>query len=307
VLDSRIFFVVNPKAANGKTGAIWSRLLKRTQSNTQYRLTQDSDHASEITAEALSSGYDTIVAVGGDGTVNSVLNGFYRDGAKLNPDARLSYLPTGTGKDLARTLNLSHPTPAEVLQSLPSFRVSALDHGVARFRGYDGQHRVRYFMNEASVGFSADTVAVVNRSSKAPGGKVSFFLGVFRSLAGLKNHSIRIEVDGDHWYSGEAFLVTIANGRFFGGSMQIAPLAQANDNLFDIVLITALSRLEVLKHIGKIYSGAHLSLPQVKTTRGQSVRITSEEHVPLELDGEQPGTLDAEFTIIANGINFLVP
>jgi len=306
-LNSKIFFVVNPKAANGKTEAIWSRLLKRSQSNTQYMLTRDSDHGSEITAEALTAGYDTIVAVGGDGTVNSVLNGFYRDGAQVNPDARLSYLPSGTGKDLARTLSLSHLTSAEVLQSLPTFGVSVLDHGVARFRGYDGQHKVRYFMNEASAGFSADTVAVVNRSSKVLGGKVSFLLGVIRSLAGLKNHAIRIEVDGDCWYSGEAFLVTVANGRFFGGSMQIAPLAQPNDNLFDIVLITALSRLEVLKYIGKIYSGAHLSLPQVKTTRGQSVRITSKERVPFELDGEQPGTLDAEFTIIKNGISFLVP
>lgn len=299
--------MVNPKAANGRTEAIWSRLIKRSQSNTQYMLTKDGNHASEITAEALTAGYDTIVAVGGDGTVNSVLNGFYRDGVQINPDARLSYLPSGTGKDLARTLNLPHLTSAEVLQSLPAFRVSVLDHGVARFTGYDEQHKVRYFMNEASVGFSADTVAVVNRCSKVLGGKISFFLGVFRCLAGLKNHAIRIEVDGDHWYSGNAFLVTVANGRFFGGSMQIAPLAQINDNLFDIVLITALSRLEVVKYIGRIYSGAHLSLPQVKTTRGQSVRITSEEQVPLELDGEQPGTLDAEFTIIENGINFLMP
>jgi diacylglycerol kinase (ATP) len=309
MLDSKTFFVVNPESANGKTASIWAHLLNRfpDRPSIDYELTRYSTHASEITTRALEADYETVVAVGGDGTVNEVLNGFYRAGRLINPKARLSYVPCGTGKDLARTLGMSDFTPEQILESIAEYRVLKLDHGMARFRANDEQQRIRYFMNEASVGFSADTVRVVNRSSKALGGKVSFFLGVFRCLAGLKNHAIRIDVDGEQWYSGKAFLVAIANGKFFGGSMQIAPRAQMNDSVFDIVLITTLKRLEVVKHIGKIYSGEHLALPQVSTTRGKTVRITSEEFVPIEMDGEQPGALDAQFSMIEKGINLLAP
>ena len=306
-LESRYFFVINPEAANGKTRATWNRLRRLLPLNAEHRLTESSSQGSRVTAEALAAGYDTIVAVGGDGTVNSVLNGFYRGGKMINPRASLAYMPSGTGKDLARTLDLARFASDEALLKLSAYRVSTLDHGLVRFRGHDGQKAYRYFVNEASVGFSADTVAVVNRSSKALGGKFSFFAGVFRSLARLKNHPIRVEVDGSLWFVGQAFLVAIANGRYFGGSMQIAPLAKPDDGLFDIVLITALTRREVLRHIGKIYSGKHISLSQVRSIRGRNVRITSQEQVPLELDGEQPGTLEAEFTMIGGGIRFLLP
>ena len=101
--------------------------------------------------------------------------------------------------------------------------------------------------------------------------------------------------------------MVIANGRFFAGSMMVAPEARLDDGLFDIILIKDFTRLNVLRHISKIYRGAHLDLAQVMTTRGRSVAVSSREPAPLEMDGEQPGTLQASFQIVERGINFLLP
>ena len=304
------FYIVNPHSSNGKTEKIWQALIKRSADRSNrivYESTHHSMHAASIASKALDSGYDTIVAVGGDGTVNEVLNGFYRNGLPINRNARLGFLPSGTGGDLARTLGLLDFSMEELIDELPLCPVFKLDHGVASFHGADKSRVKRFFLNEASVGFSADTVRAVNRSTKLLGGKVSFLLGVLRCLIGYQNQSLEISIDGNSWYSGPAFLVAVSNGKYFGGSMKIAPHAKMTDGMFDIVLIKSLTRIEVIRNIGKIYAGEHLGLRQIVSTRGKSVRITSHHPVPIEMDGEQPGTVEAHFEIVSKGVNFLIP
>jgi diacylglycerol kinase family enzyme len=118
---------------------------------------------------------------------------------------------------------------------------------------------------------------------------------------------MEIRIDGDLWYKGPVFLAAVSNGRYFGGSMMIAPRAAMDDGLFDIVLIKALSRREVTQHIGKIYRGEHMKLTQVDMARGRHVRIRTPDQASLEMDGEQPGALDATFSIVDERIPFLVP
>ena len=306
----RSFYIVNPRASNGRTRRIWERMVRgvrRSGRTAAFELTCRTMHAAELAARALDSGYDPIVAVGGDGTVNEVLNGFYRGGRLIRPDARLAYLPCGTGADLARTLGLAGGMEELILGGLSGGRIVRLDHGAARLRSDDGREIGRYFMNEASIGFSASTVEIVNRSSKALGGKLTFIYGALRALLRLSNPVVSIAVDGRPWFEGPAFLAAVTNGQYFGGSMRIAPAARMNDSLFDVVLIGAMSRREVLRHIGKVYSGAHIDLPQVHTTRGRSIRIRALQEVPLEMDGEHAGYLDASFEIVERGVRFLVP
>lgn len=264
-------------------------------------------HAADITSRALEEGYTAIVAVGGDGTVNEVLNGFYNRGEPINDDACLGFIPSGTSGDLAHTLGLLDYSAEDLLTALPDSQCTRLDFGKAEFQGFDSNQSCRLFMNEASLGFAAKTADLVNRSSKYLGGKISFLVGVFRCLASYRNHEMSVSMDGEPWYTGPVFLMSVANGRYFGGGMQIAPDADPGDGLFEVVLITALSRLDVAKHIGKIYSGQHLALEQVKVRRGKSVLVQSREQVGLELDGECTGWVDARFSVVSKGIKFLLP
>jgi diacylglycerol kinase family enzyme len=146
----------------------------------------------------------------------------------------------------------------------------------------------------------------VNRASKRFGGKASFFLGVLRTLVRLRNPLLQVTVDGKQVYEGPTLLVAVANGKYFGGSMMIAPMADVQDGEFDVVVVSAMSRLRVLQKIGKIYRGEHLAEPEVHVHRGMEVHINSVgEEVLLEMDGEQPGRLAADFRISRHTVPFL--
>ncbi len=296
------YFVVNPVSGAGRTARLW-RTLGR---GLHFSLTRGPGHATELTSEALAKGEGLVVAVGGDGTLNEALNGFYENGRPRRAGSVLSMLPCGTGGDLARTLGIAHVSVERLLAGLKGGRMLHLDCGLARFRGEGGTVE-RRFLNEASVGFSANVAARLHRSAKALGGKLAFLSAVFRNLASLRNEVMSITVDGELMYEGPVLLAAVANGRFFGGSMMIAPHAEPADSLFDVVVAAGMSKLEVVRHVGKMYSGRHLSLPQVTVRRGRVVTIRSSGRAALEMDGEQPGGLDARFELHPGAVPFLLP
>ena len=166
------FFVVNPASGAGRTARLW-RTLGR---GLHFAFTRGPGHATELTADALARGEELIVAVGGDGTLNEALNGFYEDGRPRRAGSALSMLPCGTGGDLARTLGIAHVPAERILAGLEDGRLLQLDCGVARFAA-DGGTVERRFLNEASVGFSANIAARLNGSSKALGGRLVVSLG----------------------------------------------------------------------------------------------------------------------------------
>jgi YegS/Rv2252/BmrU family lipid kinase len=296
------YFVVNPASGAGRTARLW-RMLGR---GLHFALTRGPGHATELTAEALARGEGLVVAVGGDGTVNEALNGFYDKGRPRRAGSTLAMLPCGTGGDLARTLGIDRVPAERLLAGLKGGRVLQLDCGVARFAGQAGPVE-RRFLNVSSVGFSASIVQKVNRKSKALGGKLAFLSAVFRSLASLRSEVMSISVDGGSMYEGPVLLAAVANGRFFGGSMMIAPDAEPADGLFDVVVVAGLTRPQVVRHVAKLYSGRHVSLPQVSVRRGRLVTIRCGSRAPLEMDGEQPGGLDASFELHPASVPFLVP
>lgn len=313
LVDRKPYFIVNPHSANGRTAHLWPQvlsILREKMESVDFALTRGTMHAAELAAQALRRGHDLIVAVGGDGTLNEALNGFFQQGKPLRSEAALSYLPSGTGADFARTMGLFGLTIRELVERFRNGSVRLLDCGQVHFRGLDpsraDDETRRLFINESSLGFSANTVNAVNRASKRFGGKFSFFIGVLRTLNVLRNPVLQVAVDGMQVYEGPTLLVAVANGRYFGGSMMIAPQAQVDDGLFDIVVISAMTRLGVLRKIGKIYKGEHLGEPEVKVFRGREAHISSiGEEVLLEMDGEQPGRLAADFRISRNTIPFL--
>lgn len=298
----RSYFIVNPRSANGKTARRWPAIKQAFESALgplDFALTEAKGHATKLALTAQANGFEKIVAVGGDGTLHEVLNG-------LSERAVLGYYPSGTGQDFSQTMGIAGRSMAEHVQRILKGEQQRIDVGLVTYRLPEGGQAARKFINVSSLGFSAHVVQRVNRSSKRLGGKATFILGVLRSLLFLKNTPLRIEVDGAEFFSGRSLIVTMANGRFFGGSMMIAPQAEVDDGLFEVVVVGRMGRIEVLRNIGSIYAGTHLAHPKIKLTRGRTITISSAETAWVEADGELLGMTEAKFQILRQAVAFIV-
>ncbi len=308
-MKKEFYFVINPASAGGKTKKLWPHiktLAEKENAEFGFYLTSHRMDASRIAARAIREGYKKIIAVGGDGTLNEVLNGFWEGRKKIDADACLGYFPSGTGEDFSRALGiekLSLGTQAERLLKASS---TCIDIGEAHFQKGDGSLATRRFINESSVGFGANVTELVNRSNKLFGGKISFFAGVLRSLCFLKNHTVRIKADGKDLFEGRTLITTVSNGKYFGGSMMIAPKAIIDDGYFEVIIAKEMNRRELMRDIGTIYSGNHLSNPKIISTRCKNLSVQSDEKVFLEMDGEPVGLINAEFRICEKEIRFLL-
>lgn len=184
----KTFFVVNPKSANGATGRRWGELaatIARTLSDFGVEFTHGPMDAVAITRQALKAGYECVVAVGGDGTINEVINGFFENDQALNPNAALGVLPRGTGGDFRRTFAWDTDFDAAV-RRLKSPDTRPFDVGRLRCQGHDGAPATRYFANVCSFGVSGKVDEQVNASSKVLGGRASFLWGSLKSLVGWR-------------------------------------------------------------------------------------------------------------------------
>ncbi|MDQ7094952.1 diacylglycerol kinase family lipid kinase [Desulfosporosinus sp. PR] len=292
------FAVVNPHSAGGCTRKRWPEFLKRLQAEgyrVDFAYTSGAGDATYLTQQALQEGYKQIISVGGDGTMNEVINGFFSAGCLINPNAELALLSHGTGGDFIRSLLI--PKGIEgFLQILCQGHKRSIDVGEVQFKTKNGRTR-RYFLNVADVGLGGETVARVNQQSKWLGGKLSFLIGSVLSILHYRNKRMLCVIDGKDRFAGRLNSIVVANGRYFGGGMMIAPKAEIDDGLFDIIILSDFSPWTILKHLPKIYKGEHLKIPGVMERRGCSVVITSEETALLDIDGEQPGCTPLSFVL----------
>jgi len=297
----KTFAVVNPHSANGRTGKRWPEIaaaMRAAIGPFDHAMTERPMHAPDITREALRKGYEMIVGVGGDGNNNEVINGFFDGGKAINPEAVFAVIPGGTGGDLARILGVRGISLEEVVNTLKGREATRSDVGRVTLTGHDGKPAIRYFINIADLGIGGEAVAVVNKTTKAFGGFMSFLIGSLRATLAYRNRHARFSVDDGPVEEGKYYLVTAALGQYFGGGMRVAPLAVHNDGLLDIMVLGDMSFMENLKLATLIYSGKHLSLPKIKRLQGKKLYAESNEKVYLDVDGEQPGVLPATFEIL---------
>lgn len=300
----KTIFIVNPVAANGRTSRSWRRLETDLQEKGyifDVAYTRRPMHAVDLTRHALEEGFERVIAVGGDGTFNEVINGFYMNGEKISRDAAFSVLPIGTGGDFSRHLNIKRDIHY-VYHLLEQYNKYDCDIVQARFTGWDGEPKERYYLNIFDVGLGSETCYRVNHRSKALGGFLSFLSAALHSLATYQSQYLSVKVNGTVVFQGKSSVTAVANGKYFGGGVMIAPHAKINDGLLDIVIIENSSKWEILKHLPKAYKGKHLNHPQVKYFQGQTVSIQSGEKLLLELDGESPGYGDIELELWQQGI-----
>ena len=304
-------FIVNPHSANGSTQKDWPRIEEAAQKlfpGMTVKFTRKVFEAPDLVREALAEGSDLIVSVGGDGTHNEVVNGFFEGDKLIRENVTLGILSRGTGGDFRRTLGLSRCTGADMIPAIEQLAQGTAipcDVGRLNFFSHDGKPVMRYFINIASCGIGGEIDKIVNESSKALGGKMSFFIGSLRASLAYKNRRVKVFTDGKLFFEGPAYSINVANGKYFGGGMMIAPDAQINDGLFDVVASGDYTFFDALTLSRFVYGGKHLGLPKISFTRAKIVEIFSDEKVLLDVDGEAPGRLNAKFEILPNVIRVL--
>jgi YegS/Rv2252/BmrU family lipid kinase len=305
----KTLIVVNPHSANRATGKQWPAMrtvIRHALGDFEEAITVGPGDATNLVREALKSGFLRIIAVGGDGTNNEVVNGFFDRKQPIAPDAQLGFIPRGTGGDLRKTLKIDKALDA-CLRVVSVGRIQEVDVGATRFVGHNGAERERLFINITSFGLGGLVDATVNASSKMLGGKISFLLGTFRALMAYHNKTIRLKVDDTFDDQIVINNVAVANGQYFGGGMWVAPEAKPNDGLFDVVILGDLSRSEIIRKTSYIYKGVHLRMPKVNFLRGKHVEATCDQEVLIDMDGEQPGRLPITLDVLPRALRIIAP
>ena len=294
-------FLVNPAAENGAAGRRWPELAHEAASlglQGDTRFSERPGHLTELAREAAADA-DLLVAVGGDGTVNEVVNGI----AGLDVD--LALIPRGTGGDFVRTFGIPRKLDRAVEVALRG-RTRAIDLGRGRYRSWAGEDEESYFANIASAGMSGAIAKRTNETSKALGGKVSYAWATVAVFSRWRSDEVRVRVDGTE-QAGRMHDVIVANGRYLGGGMKMVPEAEPDDGLLDVLLIGDLTKRDLLLTMPKTYRGKHLPHPKATLLRGTTVEIDAPEPLPVELDGEQPGTTPVCFEIVPRALRLRVP
>lgn len=293
--------IVNPVSANGSTGETWPQIASDLRSqfgSFRVMFTKHGGDAAALASEAARKGAKLIIACGGDGTVSEVANGILASGK----DAELGILPSGTGGDFRRTLEIPSRT-RDAARILATGRTVRIDVGRVSFVDENGAEAMRYFVGVASCGMSTKVIERV----KADG--VSFASSLLKTA--MRNTATRLVVQLDDAHDRQLTVsnLCIANARYFGGGMKIAPDAKLTDGKFDVVSVGDLSALKIFTSAPRVYLGSHLSMPEVSHTLARKVNVRPADRgvaVALEIDGELPGRLPATFQIIPEALRVRV-
>ena len=302
--------IVNPQAGNGRTEKIWPQIeseLKQSIGSFQIMQTVRRDDATYLSRMILKEDAARIVAIGGDGHLNEVLNGFIENDLPVNPEARLSFVMTGTGCDFQRSFNISSKWQKAVA-NLKDAQVQKIDVGKVTFTSANNTQEIRYFDNIASFGLSGavDHCLEQSRLRNFLGGTPLFLWATIKTIFTHPNQNIRFRIDDGPQKEICSRLCLLANGRYFGGAMHAAPEAKLDDGLLDLLMLKEISVAKFLWHLPKIYKGTHLKIPKIFFQKVRKFTAESSEQVILDIDGESPGYLAATFEVLPKILNLQI-
>ena len=309
--------IINPQSAEGATRSAWPKIaseLARSLGGFECKFTTRAGEATELAAEAARSSVELIIACGGDGTISEVTNGILTSGK----DAELGILPSGTGGDFRKTLRISS-NAREAAQVLRTGRTRRIDIGRVTFTGADGALQSRYFLGVASFGMSADVISRVKEGgpdwlpSQAPKwitGRVSFGAAMLQSALKTEATRVFVQLDDQREQLMTVANLCVANARYFGGGMKIAPDAKLADGKFDVVSVGDLGAARIFANAPRLYTGTHLSMREVGHALAAKVLARAaqdDQRIAIEVDGELPGYLPATFQIIPQSLRVRCP
>jgi diacylglycerol kinase (ATP) len=293
--------IVNPTAGYRRAWRDWPRLLAslgEAGARVATWWTQGPGQGETLAARARREGFDRVVAVGGDGTLLEVVNGLWWESEGAMPS--VGVVPFGTGCDYVRSFELGRTLRDKVKSALgeATLRVSA---GRLRLQGFDGRPRERIFVNVLGLGFDARVIAGFRTLDLGLRGKAGYFLSGLKELGRLRYHRIAGELDGQV-FTGEAMLVAVGLGRYFGGGLMITPGASPQGGQFQVVVGEKLSRLEVLTLLPRIYGGGHLDHPRMRAAYAGQITLEAEPPAWVEAEGELEGVTPIDIGIIPGAL-----
>ncbi|MGB7068254.1 MAG: diacylglycerol kinase family protein [Pyrinomonadaceae bacterium] len=313
--DPLPLIIVNPKSAAGSTRGKWASIASDVRTHFgpfSVAFTKSHGDGTALAQRAIKAGRRFLIACGGDGTINEVANGILTSGE----DVELGLLPSGTGGDFRRTLGI----PAEIREAARALRLGLskmIDVGRVAFRDHHGRPISRYFLNVSSFGLAASIIGRVKSKSSLIWlpvdplrGRASFALSTLQEVVGLEPITVIVKLDDREERSLNSINFCVANARFFGGGMKIAPKAKLDDGFFDIVNIGDLNTARVVFNAHTLYRGTHFSLPEVKGTLARRIEVRSASpgtQIHLETDGELPGMLPAVYEIVPRALKIRIP
>jgi len=296
--------IVNPVAGAGRTIKKWPQikaLLKSLGLHFEHDLTEAPGHAIELAKSAAMKGYELVISVGGDGTINEIVNGLYDAGS--NGDVMLGIVGTGTGSDYIRTIGISRHHE-EACRCLANPRKLTVDLGIVEYVS-NGQIAKRVFVNFAGLGFDAEVVKATTQKFKALGSKPSYLMGLLATLLFYQNKQVSLKLDGQV-EERKICTILMSNGKYGGGGMLAAPHADLSDGLLDVLIIDDLSKADLLRSLPRIYRGTHLTHPKVTLKRAKEIEIQTAQRVSLQTDGELLGEAPAHFHVLPAALNVAI-
>jgi len=291
----KLLVVLNPWAGRGTAGRRRPELeaaLRQSGAPFDVVTTHARGGATELAWQGVERGYDRVVAVGGDGTINEVVNGIKGAEASLGLRARLGIIPLGTGSDFIKSLGDVEPNDlAGGVRRAVGDRMRPIDLGRVRV----GEDMPRYFINALGMGLDAQVAAESLKLTKLKGLAV-YLVAILRALANYKAHPMSVEYDGQRVHRRLLF-ASAANGRCQGGGFWLTPEAAIDDGLLDLCLVDKMRLDEIIRHIPKVMEGSHTTLRQVTMGRARQVTVTSSAPIPVATDGEVISTDALKVTV----------
>lgn len=290
----RTCVIANPNAGSADDGSDLAVNLLRLKHFT-FRLTEAPEDASRFAAEAIRDGYERIIAAGGDGTLNGVVNGM----AESFGAARLGLIPQGTGNDFARSIGLT-PDPAQAVEALLADQVREID--VVRVHNGGTCH----FINVSGAGFTAEVGENISDAAKSWWGGIAYLWAAAKSLPNLREYQATLVLDESEKLEISAYNIMVANARYVGGGVPIAPQAQLDDGQVDIVIVPVMPAATLLAVVPKILNGTHLDSPELIFRRAAKVHVACYPDIPFNVDGELVGTGPVTFETLPRALPVIV-
>ncbi|NLW03040.1 MAG: diacylglycerol kinase family lipid kinase [Clostridiaceae bacterium] len=293
----RHVFIVNPAAGKGRSSALIGSIenrFRRFPEPYHIEITNHPGHATDIAKRLSAEGTPMrVYSVGGDGTLNEIINGV------SGQHIELGIIPCGSGNDAIRSIyNITDPHV--LLKILPVASSTLLDMG--KING-------RYFINIASIGFDAEVVTLSRKFKRIPpvSGSMAYILGVLTAVIGLKKHKVRITIDDGSERTNELLLCAFANGKFYGGGMKAAPQADMTDGILDICEVEKPGRIRLLKLFPAFMRGEHTGLKEVTLHRCRKIEIVGTRPLPINFDGEITEDTRVTVEIVPGSLRVLIP
>ena len=293
---SKTLVILNPFAGSGRAGRVWKELeplLWQQLGELVVAITQHTEDVAQHLDKAYQAGIERVIAIGGDGTNHTLINALAALNAQHPNDPKMIYgnLPIGSGRDWARHKKIPldlHEAAHWIANATPT----STDIGQLTL----DNNQTEYFLNIASAGLSGE---VNHRVNNTPIRKPWTFLkATILSILKYEPQVMQIRLDGQDWYEGKTYLLAVANGTTFGHGMKIAPRAQTNDGIFDVVLVKGVARPVILSALYQVYSGSHLTHPAVRYAQAKQVQITGmNAELGIDLDGETANSREMTFRI----------